>query len=401
MNTNPVIDPERSMPLLLRGVVDLHVRDDFAEKLVRAHKTHVPLKIKAGFDPTAPDLHLGHFVLLKKLRQFQDMGHRVQFVIGDFTAMIGDPTGRSEIRKPLTPKQISDNARTYTDQVFRILLKDRTDVVFNSSWIQPLGTEGLIRLAAHQTVARFLERDDFQKRMQDRLPIHLHELLYPMIQGYDSVVLQSDIELGGSDQLFNLLVGRDLMRQHQMEPQVVLTLPLLVGLDGEKKMSKSLRNAVALEDPPEEMFGRLMSIPDSLVRSYVTLLTDREFSELEALHPREGKARMAEDIVAQFYGADAAHKAGEHFSRVFSRREIPEDMPVFYFDAFIPVKLSTVMVSAGAAKSESHAKQLIRQGAVDWNAQRVEDPFLTVTIGDDLLKVGKRFYCRVRQGRET
>jgi tyrosyl-tRNA synthetase len=401
MSTNPVIDPERSIPLLLRGVVDLHVREDFADKLVRAHKTQVPLKIKAGFDPTAPDLHLGHFVLLKKLRQFQDMGHRVQFVIGDFTAMIGDPTGRSEIRKPLTPRQIADNARTYADQVFRILLKDRTDVVFNSSWIQPLGTEGLIRLAAHQTVARFLERDDFQKRMQDRLPIHIHELMYPLIQGYDSVVLQSDIELGGSDQLFNLLVGRDLMRQHQMEPQVVLTLPLLVGLDGEKKMSKSLRNAVALEDPPEEMFGRLMSIPDTLVRSYVTLLTDLDFSEIETIHPKEGKIRMAGAIVAQFYGSVAAQKAGEHFARVFSRREIPEDIPVFDLETPVPVKLSTVMVRAGAAKSESQAKQLIKQGAVDWNGQTIEDPFLSVTPSDDLMKVGKRFYCRVRRVPET
>lgn len=401
MSANPVIDPERSIPLLLRGVVDLHVREDFADKLVRAHKTQVPLKIKAGFDPTAPDLHLGHFVLLKKLRQFQDMGHRVQFVIGDFTAMIGDPTGRSEIRKPLTPQQITDNARTYADQVFRILLKDCTDVVFNSSWIKPLGTEGLIRLAAHQTVARFLERDDFQKRMQDRLPIHIHELMYPLIQGYDSVVLHSDIELGGSDQLFNLLVGRDLMRQHQMEPQVVLTLPLLVGLDGEKKMSKSLRNAVALEDPPEEMFGRLMSIPDTLVRSYVALLTDLDFSEIETIHPKEGKVRMAGAIVAQFYGSVAAQKAGEHFARVFSRREIPEDIPILDLETPVPVKLSTVMVRAGAAKSESQAKQLIKQGAVDWNGQTIEDPFMAVTPSDDLMKVGKRFYCRVRRVPEA
>jgi tyrosyl-tRNA synthetase len=396
MSTRPVVHPDQSIPILLRGVVDLHLREEFAAKLDRAHKTQSPLKIKAGFDPTAPDLHLGHFVLLKKLRQFQDMGHRVQFVIGDFTAMIGDPTGRSEIRKPLTAEQIAENAGTYADQVFRILLKERTDVVFNSSWVNPLGTEGLIRLAAHQTVARFLERDDFQKRMQDRLPIHLHELLYPLIQGYDSVVLKSDIELGGSDQLFNLLVGRDLMRQHQMEPQVVLTLPLLVGLDGEKKMSKSLKNAVALEDPPEDMYGRLMSIPDTLVRSYVTLLTDLDFSEIEALHPKEGKSRMAEAVVSQFYGGDSARKAVDQFSRVFSRREIPEEIPVLELESSEPVRLSTVMVRAGAAKSESQAKQLIRQGAVDWNGTTIGDPLLSVSPSDDLLKVGKRFYCRIR-----
>ena len=389
-----IVSPEQALPVLLRGVVDLHVQEEFVKKLEKSYRTQVPLKVKAGFDPTSPDLHLGHFVLLKKLRQFQEMGHTVQFVIGDFTALIGDPTGRSEIRKPLTPEQITENARTYAEQVFRILLRDQTQVVFNSSWMNPLGVEGLIRLAALRTVARFLERDDFQKRMSERLPIHLHELLYPLIQGYDSVALLSDVELGGSDQLFNLLVGRDLMRQHQMEQQVVLTMPLLVGLDGEKKMSKSLRNSVALEDAADQMFGRLMSIPDALMPSYATLLTDLEPSSLASMHPKEAKVLVAKSIVSQFHGVAESEKATETFEKVFSRREMPEEMPVFSVSRG-PVKLSSVMVSTGAAKSESLAKQLIRQKAVDWNGETVMDPFLLVFPAGDLLKVGKRFYCRV------
>ncbi len=389
-----VASPEQALPILLRGVVDLHVQEEFGRKLEKSFKSQVPLKVKAGFDPTSPDLHLGHCVLLKKLRQFQEMGHIVQFVIGDFTALIGDPTGRSEIRKPLTSQQIAENARTYADQVFRILLPDRTDVVFNSSWMNPLGVSGLIRLAALQTVARFLERDDFQKRMSERLPIHLHELLYPLIQGYDSVSLRSDVELGGSDQLFNLLVGRDLMRQHQMEPQVVLTLPLLVGVDGEKKMSKSLGNAVALEDGANEMFGRLMSIPDRLTASYATLLTDLDPSFLANMHPKEAKVLLAKAIVSQFHGVAESEKAEASFERVFSRREVPEEIPEYSVSQG-PIRLSSVMVSIGAAKSETLAKQLIRQGAVDWNGQTVLDPFLLVSPAGDILKVGKRFYCRV------
>ncbi|MHB8423274.1 MAG: tyrosine--tRNA ligase [Leptospirales bacterium] len=395
MSPISVASPEQSLPILTRGVVDLHLQEEFEKKLLQSYKAQVPLKIKAGFDPTSPDLHLGHCVLLKKLRQFQEMGHLVQFVIGDFTALIGDPTGRSEIRKPLTSEQIAENARTYTEQVFRILLPDRTQVVFNSSWMNELGGEGLIRLAALQTVARFLERDDFQKRMGERLPIHLHELLYPLIQGYDSVSLGSDVEIGGSDQLFNLLVGRDLMRQHQMEPQVVLTLPLLVGLDGEKKMSKSLRNAVALEDGPEEMFGRLMSIPDALTPSYATLLTDLDPSSLAEVHPKEAKVLVAKSIVSQFHGKAGSDKAEEAFERVFSRREAPKDIPEQSIVAEGPIRLSSVMVGVGAAKSESQAKQLIRQGGVDWNGQVVVDPFLLVSPSGDILKVGKRFYCRV------
>lgn len=395
MDSRLIESPLKALQVLKRGIVDLHVGEDFEKKLEKSYRTGIPLKVKAGFDPTSPDLHLGHFVLLKKLRQFQDMGHTVQFVIGDFTAYIGDPTGRSEIRKPISPEKIAENSRTYEKQVFRILLPEQTQVVFNSSWMNQLGVDGLVRLAGLQTVARFLERDDFQKRMAERLPIHLHELLYPLMQGYDSVVLESDVELGGSDQLFNLLVGRDLLRQHQKEPQVVMTLPLLVGLDGEKKMSKSLGNAVALEDTPDEMFGRLMSIPDVLIASYTMLLTDLDPEDISRMHPREAKVRMARSVVSQFHGEEKGLKAVEFFEKVFSRKEIPEDIPVFRMEGEGPFRLSTIMVQSGAAKSESQAKQLIRQGAVDWNGETVRDPFFSVRPENDLLKVGKRFYCRI------
>ena len=395
MDSRLIESPLKALQVLKRGIVDLHVGEDFEKKLEKSYRTGIPLKVKAGFDPTSPDLHLGHFVLLKKLRQFQDMGHTVQFVIGDFTAFIGDPTGRSEIRKPISPEKIAENSRTYEKQVFRILLPEQTQVVFNSSWMNQLGVDGLVRLAGLQTVARFLERDDFQKRMAERLPIHLHELLYPLMQGYDSVVLESDVELGGSDQLFNLLVGRDLLRQHQKEPQVVMTLPLLVGLDGEKKMSKSLGNAVALEDTPDEMFGRLMSIPDVLIASYTMLLTDLDPEDISRMHPREAKVRMARSVVSQFHGEEKGLKAVEFFEKVFSRKEIPEDIPVFRMEGEGPLRLSTIMVQSGAAKSESQAKQLIRQGAVDWNGETVRDPFFSARPENDLLKVGKRFYCRI------
>jgi tyrosyl-tRNA synthetase len=395
MDSRLIESPLKALQVLKRGIVDLHVGEDFEKKLEKSYRTGIPLKVKAGFDPTSPDLHLGHFVLLKKLRQFQDMGHTVQFVIGDFTAYIGDPTGRSEIRKPISPEKIAENSRTYEKQVFRILLPEQTQVVFNSSWMNQLGVDGLVRLAGLQTVARFLERDDFQKRMAERLPIHLHELLYPLMQGYDSVVLESDVELGGSDQLFNLLVGRDLLRQHQKEPQVVMTLPLLVGLDGEKKMSKSLGNAVALEDTPDEMFGRLMSIPDVLIASYIMLLTDLDPEDISRMHPREAKVRMARSVVSQFHGEEKGLKAVEFFEKVFSRKEIPEDIPVFRMEGEGLFRLSTIMVQSGAAKSESQAKQLIRQGAVDWNGETVRDPFFSARPENDLLKVGKRFYCRI------
>lgn len=393
--------PERfshseAMEILLRGVSSIHHAEDLASKQANFLKTGKPLRIKAGFDPTAPDLHLGHFVLLKKLREFQDLGHQVLFLIGDFTAMIGDPTGRSELRKPLTQEQIEENSRTYTNQVFRVLDPSRTEVLYNSSWMREIGVEGMIRLAAKETVARFLERDDFSQRMEKGLPIFLHELLYPLIQGYDSVAMRADVELGGTDQLFNLLVGRDLMRSHEMSPQVVMTMPLLVGLDGERKMSKSLKNAIGLLEAPDEMFGKVMSIPDALMPDWITLLTDLPLSILDG-HRRDAKMALASAIVTRFHGEEAAEISRENFIRTFSRREVPLDMPEFVLEEPFPMKLSTIMVKVGASPSESQAKQLIRQNSVDVDGVTVTDPFHLMESAGFQMRVGKRFHCRVKK----
>ena len=392
------LSPRESLDRLSRGAIELVSPEDLLKKLEKSRASGIPLRIKAGFDPTAPDLHLGHAVLLMKLREFQDLGHQVLFLIGDFTGMIGDPTGRSEIRKPLTDAEIAANAATYREQVFRILDPARTEVVFNSQWMKALGVEGMIRLAARQTVAHFLDREDFRRRMDQSLPIHLHELLYPLIQGYDSVALRADVELGGTDQLFNLLVGRDLQRSYGQEPQVVLSLPLLVGLDGEKKMSKSLKNAVGILEEPFEMYGKIMSIPDEAMASYALLLTAIPEGEIRAAHPRDAKARIALEITTRFHGAEQAREAQERFVRQFSRREMPEEIPPVFVPAPWPVRLSTVMVRAGAARSESQAKQLILQKAVDLDGAPVSDPFADVVPDGQILRVGKRFYCRLAKG---
>ncbi len=392
------LSPRESLDRLSRGAIELVSPEDLLKKLEKSRTSGIPLRIKAGFDPTAPDLHLGHAVLLMKLREFQDLGHQVLFLIGDFTGMIGDPTGRSEIRKPLTDAEIAANAATYREQVFRILDPARTEVVFNSQWMKALGVEGMIRLAARQTVAHFLDREDFRRRMDQSLPIHLHELLYPLIQGYDSVALRADVELGGTDQLFNLLVGRDLQRSYGQDPQVVLSLPLLVGLDGEKKMSKSLKNAVGILEEPFEMYGKIMSIPDEAMASYALLLTAIPEGEIRAAHPRDAKARIALEITTRFHGADQAREAQERFVRQFSRREMPEEIPPVSVPAPWPVRLSTVMVRAGAARSESQAKQLILQKAVDLDGAPVSDPFADVVPDGQILRVGKRFYCRLAKG---
>ncbi len=391
------LSPKESLDRLSRGVVDLVAPEDLLRKLEQSARTGKPLRVKAGFDPTAPDLHLGHAVLLMKLREFQNLGHHVLFLIGDFTGMIGDPTGRSELRKPLTDDEIAANARTYREQVFGILDPDRTEVVFNSHWMKTLGAEGIVRLAARQTVAHFLDREDFRKRMDQSLPIHLHELLYPLIQGYDSVALKADVELGGTDQLFNLLVGRDLQRSYGQEPQVVLSLPLLVGLDGERKMSKSLKNAVGIMDEPFDMYGKLMSIPDAVMGSYALLLTAIPEDELSTLHPRDAKARIALEITTRFHGIDPAMEAQDRFVRQFSRREIPEEMPTVKISGPWPVRLSTVMVRAGSARSESQAKQLIAQKAVDLDGSPITEPLAEITPSGQILRVGKRFYCRLEK----
>lgn len=389
------------MDLLRRGAVDLIDEPDLARKLARG-----PLTVKVGFDPSAPDIHLGHTVVLRKMRHFQQAGHRVVFVVGDFTGMIGDPSGKKATRPQLTRSEIEANAATYTRQAFRILDPDRTAVEFNSRWLSALGAEGIVRLCARMTVARILERDDFQKRLASHQPIALHELLYPLAQGYDSVALKADVELGGTDQLFNLLVGRDLMREHGLEPQVVMTLPLLVGLDGTEKMSKSLGNAIGIEEPPAEIFGKVMSLPDRLLWSYWELLTDEPSSEIAKRrqrveagerNPRDEKADLARALTAAFHGEDPAARAAEDFERAFSRREMPEDLEEHLAPpALADAGAAAVLVGVGLAGSMREARRKIAEGALtvyDAGASRVvrDANEKILAAGGGVLRLGRRF----------
>ncbi|MBC8647389.1 MAG: tyrosine--tRNA ligase [Thermoanaerobaculia bacterium] len=388
---------------LRRGVVDFVEEGELARKVARG-----PVTVKVGFDPSAPDIHLGHTVVLRKMRHFQDAGHRVVFVIGDFTAMIGDPSGKKATRPQLSREEVRANAETYTRQAFKILDREKTVIESNSRWLSALGSEGWIRLASRITVARILERDDFQKRWSARQPIALHELLYPLGQGYDSVALKADVELGGTDQLFNLLLGRDLMREEGLEPQVVMTLPLLVGLDGVEKMSKSLGNAIGIEEPPAEIYGKLMSIPDALLWSYYELLTDVPAGEIAAMrgraesgeaNPRDAKATLARRVTADFHGEDAAGRAQEDFRRAFARGELPEEIetkPLARSEA----GAARLLVSAGLASSMREARRKIAEGALrvyDGSAPRdVRDPEERLDGTEDtVLRLGRRF-LRVR-----
>jgi len=365
------------MENLRRGSVDLIDEADLARKLAKG-----PLTVKVGFDPSAPDIHLGHTVVLRKMRHFQDAGHRVVFVIGDFTGAIGDPSGKKTTRPQLTREEIEENARTYTKQAFKILDADKTIIEFNSKWLNALGAAGLVRLAARVTVARILERDDFQKRWNARQPIALHELLYPLAQGYDSVALRADVELGGTDQLFNLLVGRDLMRAEGLEPQVVMTLPLLVGVDGAEKMSKSLGNAIGVLDPPGDMYGKVMSIPDALLWSWYELLTDVPVEEITARrsrieggeNPRDAKAELAGRIVTDFHGADAAARAAEDFRRAFSRGEVPDDVESKQLSASARGAAAKTLVDVGLAASMREARRKIAEGALKVYADGAAEP---------------------------
>jgi tyrosyl-tRNA synthetase len=355
------------LEILRRGAVDLIEEADLVRKLALG-----PLTVKVGFDPSAPDIHLGHTVVLRKMRHFQDAGHRVVFVVGDFTGMIGDPSGKKSTRPQLTRAEVEANAKTYTTQAFKILDEKKTAIEFNSRWLSPLGAEGFIRLASKITVARILERDDFQKRWAARQPIALHELFYPLAQGYDSVALKADVELGGTDQLFNLLVGRDLMREEGLEPQVVLTLPLLVGLDGVEKMSKSLGNAIGIQEPPSEIYGKLMSIPDRLLWNYYELLTDvpapeiastRRAIETGRRNPRDAKAALARNVTAQFHGEAAAARAEEDFRRAFSRGELPVEIETSELSPDEP-SAARVLVAAGLSTSMREARRKIAEGAL-------------------------------------
>jgi len=392
--------------LIERGAVDFHSKEDLVKKLTRSLETGVPLTIKAGFDPTAPDLHLGHTVLIQKMRHFQLLGHQVNFLIGDFTGLIGDPTGKSDTRPPLTPEDVKRNAETYKEQVFKILDPEKTKVVFNSTWLGQLTSFEMIRLASELTVARMLERDDFKKRFESNRPISIHEFLYPLIQGYDSVAMRADVELGGTDQLFNLLMGRDLQRSRGQEPQVVLTMPLLEGLDGVNKMSKSLGNYIGISEAPDSIFGKIMSISDDLMFRYYELLSDLPMAEILALegriaagqlHPKAVKVQLAKELVARFHTQGAAEEAERSFEQIFARHELPDEIEEVTLVAVEPeIWVPKLLLDAGMVKSTSDGRRMIQQHAVSIDGEKVSDINATVPAqGSLLLKVGKRRFCQV------
>lgn len=392
------------LELIQRGAVEIIQQVELETKLKRAVSEHRPLRVKAGFDPTAPDLHLGHTVLIHKLKHFQDLGHQVIFLIGDFTGMIGDPTGVSETRKALTKEQVLDNAKTYQRQIFKILDPAKTLIEFNSRWMKEMSAEGLIQLAAHYRVARIMERDDFHKRHQEQKPISVHEFLYPLIQGYDSVVLKADVELGGTDQKFNLLVGRELQRDYGQESQVVITMPLLEGTDGVKKMSKSVGNYIALEDKAGEMFGKVMSISDTLMYRYYELLTTEDLGRAKALHPMEAKQALAQLIVERYHGTEAGQQARAEFQQKFQAREFPEepdkhvdlkqqDMSEIDVGQGSSIKLARLIVKTGLVSSSSEARRLIIQGGIEVDGEKETNPDKLVSFEPHQqrrLKVGKK-----------
>lgn len=385
-----------------RGAVDLLVEGDWLRKLVRSEATGTPLRVKLGLDPTAPDIHLGHTVVLNKMRQLQNLGHTVIFLIGDFTSRIGDPSGRNATRPPLTREQIEANAQTYFKQAAMVLDEQKTEIRYNSEWSEPLGADGMIKLAAKYTLARLLERDDFTKRYKAGVPISMHELLYPLMQGYDSVALKSDLELGGTDQKFNLLVGRELQREYGQEPQCILTMPLLEGLDGVEKMSKSKNNYVGISEPPGEMFGKLMSISDELMWRYFELLSFRPMNEIEQLrrecaegrNPRDAKVMLAQEIVARFHDARAADAALAAFEARFREGALPEDMPALTLHG-APMAIGTLLKQSLLAPSTSEALRNVEQGGVRVDGERVEDKQLKLQAGTYVLQVGKRKFARV------
>lgn len=391
MNTNEML------AVFQRGTDEILPLDELKKKLAK----NKPLRIKAGFDPTAPDLHLGHTVLINKLKQLQDLGHEILFLIGDFTGMIGDPTGKSATRPPLTQEQVLENAQSYQDQVFKILDKEKTKVVYNAEWMNKMSSADMIKLASQQTVARMLERDDFSKRYKSGKSISIHEFLYPLIQGYDSVALESDVELGGTDQKFNLLMGRELQKQAGMEQQVILTMPILEGLDGVQKMSKSLDNYIGIDDKPDDMFGKIMSISDELMWRYLELLS---FETLETIaswktevengeNPRNIKFRLAEEIITRFHNNDAAKQAQQNFINRFAKNKVPDEMPEFSFDAGI--KIANLLKDAGLVNSTSDAFRMIKEGAAKIEGEKITDRNLEPELGTAVYQVGKRKFARV------
>ena len=391
---------QESLSLISRGADEILVLPDLKKKLARGK----PLRIKAGFDPTAPDLHLGHTVLINKLRQFQQLGHEILFLIGDFTGMIGDPSGKSQTRPPLTPEEVRENAKTYTEQVFKILDPENTRVVFNSEWMGKLGAAGMVQLASKHTVARMLERDDFNKRYKSGQPIAVHEFLYPLIQGWDSVALRSDVELGGTDQKFNLLVGRQLQELEGQEPQVVLTMPILEGLDGVQKMSKSLNNYIGITDPPDDMFGKIMSISDELMWRYFELLSFRPLAEIESLrhrvaegaNPRDVKFELGVELVGRFHSDSEAEQARQNFVNRFQKGALPDEIPECVLRADEGIPIANALKTAGLVSSTSEGFRMIKQGAVRLDGEKVEDRALVLANGSEVVcQVGKRKFARL------
>ena len=399
----------RQLELILRGVVEVIQRAELESKLTRAVKENRPLRVKAGFDPTAPDLHLGHSVLIHKLKHFQDLGHQVIFLIGDFTGMIGDPTGQSETRVALSKEKVLENAKTYERQIFKILDPAKTLVEFNSRWMSTMTAEALIHLSARYSVAQMLERDDFRKRYDEQRPISVHEFMYPLVQGYDSVALKSDIELGGTDQKFNLLVGRELQRDYGQEPQVVITMPLLEGIDGVKKMSKSVGNYIALEDKPADMFGKLMSISDTLMLRYYELLTTEDLAKIQSMHPMEAKQSLGQLVVARYHGNEAAKQARAGFQQKFSEREFPsepdvlltlrtEDMVGLDLQEESDIRLPDLVEKTKLVSSKSEARRLIIQGGIEIDDTKETDPNKLIAFRVNQrrrLKIGRRKFAIV------
>jgi len=400
-----MLKPEEQLKIIRRGAVEILIEDELLKKLERSCNTNTPLKIKAGFDPTAPDIHIGHTVLLEKMRQFQDLGHDVFFIIGDFTGMIGDPTGRSELRKPLSREEVLKNAETYKQQAFKILDPLKTRIKFNSEWLGAMNVIDFARLGSMQTVARMLEREDFKKRFESRHDISILEFYYPLLQAYDSVVLRADVELGGTDQKFNLLMGRTMQKRMGVEEQAVITMPLLEGLDGANKMSKSLGNYIGITETPKEMFGKIMSVSDKLMLRYYELLSHISVDELNGLkdgiksnsvHPMEAKKSLAFEIVERYHGRDAAIKAREEFENIFKDKGLPDEIPVFKLnEGDTEIWLPKVMKLSGLVKSTGEAIRLIKQGGVSVNNEKWDDPDKNLPAGEYLLKVGKRRFLKI------
>ena len=405
MSETKFLPVEEQLKVIKRGAVEVIPEEELKSKLEKSYKENKPLNIKLGCDPTRPDLHLGHSVVLRKLAQFQQLGHKAILIIGDFTAMIGDPSGRNATRPPLTFEEAKANAETYLKQAYKILDKEKTEIVYNSSWLGKMTFEDVIKLASKYTVARMLERDDFTKRFKSGIPISMHEILYPLAQAMDSVAIKSDVELGGTDQKFNLLVGRDIQREYGVEPQAILTMPLLVGTDGTEKMSKSYDNYIGIDEAPQEMYGKTLSIPDELIYNYFELVTDEPLEELQkikeqlenpSVNPRDLKRRLARKIVSMYHGEEAAKKAEEEFDKIFVKKGLPDDMPEKEMEKGSVIGIIDLITGVGFAPSRGEARRLIIQGGVSIDGEKITDFKRDVTIEKDfVLKVGKRKFIKI------